>query len=121
MTPIDAQTPTPTGPDFNRHPFLRKWLTVEVARQLIGKTIRCRYFDVNTGKHKFIIDDVVQVKIGNSDYRLLTRHFQQLEKGQSPDGFGELIPIQERILYEFQGIFCQGSGAERLLIEHIYE
>lgn len=90
-------------------------LSIEAAKQLLGKKLRLSYTDVNQGEYIIVIREMKVEKsrqVGqDTNMRLI---FQEVINGE----------IQEPIcdwIYEWQGIFCRGSGAERLLIEEIYD
>lgn len=89
-------------------------LTIERAQALMGRTVRLSYCDVNEGEYTIIIDGMVDepsngmLGQGPTCNRL---HFREV----LPDGREEAGTW----LYEWQGVFRRGSGAERLFVEEV--
>lgn len=94
-------------------------LTIERAKELMGKKIEVSYHDYNEGTERFGIIDIEERNsnsIGqNKELVLVTMPIID-EEGNPPLGW-----ISERIFYEWQGIFRRGSSAERLFIEKILQ
>lgn len=92
----------------------KELLTIDRAKALIGRTVRLSYCDVNEGEYTIIIDAMVDepsrgmLGQGPTCKRL---HFREvMEDGREEPGTW---------LYEWQGIFRRGSGAERLFVEEV--
>lgn len=94
-------------------------LTIERGKQLIGKKVIVSYNDVNQGTEFFKIvgmEERPTKSIGQSTCQiLLTVPINE---------YGTELPVpggapHEDWVYEWQGIFRRGSGAERLFIEKI--
>lgn len=99
----------------------KNYLTPYLAKTLLGKTVLCSYNRVNTGDHKFEIVRISDEKRGNSTCRLITRFYKALGKDANGQTiYGELDPVERDYIYEFEGVFCRGSGAERLSVEQIF-
>lgn len=84
-------------------------LTVELAEKLIGKKIKVSYCDVNEGEYLFTI-----IAIKEQPSKSMGQNFEKILTTVE-DGRGE-----ENYIYEWQGIFRRGSGAERLFVEEIF-
>lgn len=89
-------------------------LTIERAKQLIGKKIKVSYHDYNNGEIILLLEGMKEQpsnSIGQKkEYRLLFK--EEIN--------GKLDNIKSDWIYEWQGIFRRGSGAERLFIEKIF-
>jgi hypothetical protein len=102
---------------------LKPMLTIEAAQQLIGKVVTVSYSDVNNGTEKFEIvrlEKVPSNQIGQTEnFILITKDFEILSYGDknTPEVFGQKSEKESNWVYEWQGIFRRGSGAERLFIE----
>lgn len=88
-------------------------LTIERAKELIGQRLSLSYCDVNRGEHTIIIDGMEEEDsrgmIGQKTCKRL-RFREILEDGAEEPGTW---------IYEWQGVFRRGSGAERLFIAAI--
>jgi len=102
----------------------KQYLTLELAKTLIGKTLLCSYNDFNKGDHKFRLIDVVERPRGKggTELRLLTVPYETVDYSPRGKGiYGKLTERTEDIFYELGGEFRQGRGAERLTIRTVFK
>nr|WP_121269858.1 hypothetical protein [Pedobacter schmidteae] len=91
-------------------------LTIEAANELLNKKVRLSYCDDNEGEMILLIYAIVEEpssNIGQSTSKKI--HYYIIENGVvQPE-------LKRNGIYEWQGIFRRGSGAERLFIEQVYQ
>lgn len=89
-------------------------LTIARAEALRGKKLRLSYCDVNEGDYTIIIDGMDDVSnngmIGQGPTYKWLRFREVMDDGSEQPGTW---------IYEWQGIFRRGSGAERLFVEEV--
>lgn len=92
----------------------KELLTITQAQELMGRKVRLSYCDVNEGEYIIIIDGMERKHepgtIGQ-DYCEELRFREVLPDGTEKPGTW---------IYEWQGVFRRGSGAERLFVEEVY-
>lgn len=100
--------------NFLALPVVKKeLLTIARAQELMGRTVRLSYCDVNEGDYTIILDGMedepANGMVGQGDTCKRLRFRELLPEGEKPGTW----------IYEWQGIFRRGSGAERLYVEEV--